>query len=513
LKKPYVTIVDDDSAFANYLRTFLSLRGYETRSYSRGDEMIAAVKQGDPPDIVLLDVMMPGMNGLETLRGLKSAKPDLQVIMLSGREHASTIVEAVRLGAADYVVKPDDPEGLGEIALDAAIKNAIEKTRLVSEITELRRQLSDDQDRAFLFWGDSPDMKTIAQVIEQVSDSDVTVLIRGESGVGKELVARAIHQRSPRKDRPFVKVNCAALPAELLESELFGHEKGAFTGAATTRVGKFEQADTGTIFLDEIAEMKAALQAKLLHVLQDAQFTKLGSNKPINVDVRVVAATNRDLELMLQRGEFREDLYYRLKVIEVTVPPLRERRGEIPHLTDFFMDRYARRYNRTPRQLSSELAQLFQSYEWPGNIRELENMVKRIVVLQDEQLVVREMTRAGRPVAAFAGAGASVGAGAGARTGAPGAGSVTTEEPEDSDSDAGDAAEAAEESEAATDEPAPGPSRLADIAKAAALKAERAIIEDTLRQVHWNRRRAAEQLGVSYKTLLNKIKECGISRK
>ena len=258
MKKPFVAIVDDDPAFTNYLRTFLSLRGYDSRSYSRGDELLASVKQGDPPDIVLLDVMMPGMNGLETLRALKAAKPELQAIMLSGREQASTIVEAVRLGAADYVVKPDDPEGLGEIALDSAIKSAIEKTRLVSEITELRRQLSDDQDRAFLFWGDSPDMKAIATVIEQVSDSDVTVLIRGESGVGKELVARAIHQRSSRRERPFVKVNCAALPAELLESELFGHEKGAFTGAATTRIGKFEQAHTGTIFLDEIGEMKAA---------------------------------------------------------------------------------------------------------------------------------------------------------------------------------------------------------------------------------------------------------------
>src|SRR3989442_1187014 len=402
LRKPYVTVVDDDSAFANYLRTFLSLRGYETGSYSGGDGMVAAVKQGDPPDIVLLDVMMPGMNGLERLRALKAAKADLQVIMLSGREHASTIVEAVRLGAADYVVKPGDPEGLGEIALDAAIKGAIEKTRLVSEITELRRQLSDDQDRAFLFWGDSPEMETIATVIEQVSDSDVTVLIRGESGVGKELVARAIHQRSPRRDRPFVKVNCAALPAELLESELFGHGKGAFTGAAITRVGKFEQADTGTMFLDEIAEMKAALQAKLLHVLQDGEFTKLGSNKPINVDVRIVAATNRDLEAMLLRNEFRADLYYRLKVIEVTVPPLRERRGEILHLADFFMDRYARRYNRPVRQLSPELHELCLTYEWPGNIRELENMLKRLVILQDEQLVIREIARTARPLAAFA---------------------------------------------------------------------------------------------------------------
>jgi two-component system response regulator AtoC len=496
LKKPYIAIVDDDSAFANYLRTFLSLRGYDTRSYSRGDELLAAVKQGDPPDVVLLDVMMPGMSGIETLRALKTAKPELQAIMLSGREHASTIVEAVRLGAADYVVKPDDPEGLGEIALDAAIKSAIEKTRLVSEITELRRQLSDDQDRAFLFWGDSPDMQSIATVIEQVCDSDVTVLIRGESGVGKELVARAIHQRSPRKDRPFVKVNCAALPAELLESELFGHEKGAFTGAALTRIGKFEQADTGTIFLDEIGEMQASLQAKLLHVLQDAQFTKLGSNKSIDVDVRIVAATNRNLESMMLRGEFREDLYYRLKVIEVTVPPLRERRGEIAHLTSFFIDRYARRYNRPPRQLSPELAQLFQAYEWPGNIRELENMIKRIVILQDEQLVIREMTKAGRPVAAYAAVG--VAAGTGGLTGPV--------EPFHTDVD---------DEEPHVEEPAATPlagSRLADVAKAASMKAERALIEDTLQQMHWNRRRAAEQLGVSYKTLLNKIKECGISR-
>ena len=507
MKKPYVAIVDDDSAFANYLRTFLSLRGYETRSYSRGDELLASVKQGDPPDIVLLDVMMPGMNGLETLRALKAAKPEMQAIMLSGREQAATIVEAVRLGAADYVVKPDDPEGLGEIALDAAIKNAIEKTRLVSEITELRRQLTDDQDRAFLFWGDSPEMQTIASVIEQVSDSDVTVLIRGESGVGKELVARAIHQRSSRKDRPFVKVNCAALPAELLESELFGHEKGAFTGAATTRIGKFEQADTGTIFLDEIGEMKAALQAKLLHVLQDAQFTKLGSNKLIDVDVRVVAATNRNLELMMINGEFREDLYYRLKVIEVTVPPLRERRSEITHLTGFFIDRYARRYTRPARQLSETLAGLFQTYDWPGNIRELENMIKRIVILQDESLVVREMTRVGRPTAAYA----LAAVGAGAATAALGAGSRVRPL-----ADAPDEAEPAGDDLLLADEPPAPPStgsKLADAAKSASIKAERALIEQTLNSVHWNRRRAAEHLGVSYKTLLNKIKECGISRK
>jgi len=343
-------------------------------------------------------------------------------------------------------------------------------------------------------------MADVRRSIARAAAAPFNVLVEGESGVGKELVARAIHQRSTRKQRPFVKVNCAALPAELLESELFGHEKGAFTGAATTRIGKFEQADTGTIFLDEIGEMKAALQAKLLHVLQDAQFTKLGSNKSINVDVRIVAATNRDLEAMLLRGEFREDLYYRLKVIEVTVPPLRERRGEIAHLAGFFMDRYARRYNRQPRQLSDELAQLFQSYEWPGNIRELENMIKRIVILQDENLVVREMSRAGRPQAAYASAAVGPVATRGPIVSAP-------EEPDDL-VDVDDEPALPEEPAAA----AVG-SRLADVAKSASLKAERALIEDTLTQVHWNRRRAAEQLGVSYKTLLNKIKECGISRK
>jgi two-component system, NtrC family, response regulator AtoC len=505
MKKPYVAIVDDDSGFAAYLRTFLSLRGYEARCYTRGDEMLASLKQNEPPDVVLLDVMMPGLDGIATLRGIKAAKQDTQVIMLSGRNHASTIVEAVRLGAADYVVKPDDPEGLGEIALDVAIKNAVEKTRLVSELSELRQQLTDDEHQSV--WGNSEKMQGIATVIEQVSDSDVTVLVRGESGVGKELVARAIHNRSTRRNRPFVKVNCAALPAELLESELFGHDRGAFTGAATTRIGKFEQADSGTLMLDEIGEMKPALQAKMLHVLQDAEFTKLGSNKRIQVDVRVVAATNRDLEQMLGSGEFREDLYYRLKVIEITVPPLRERRDEIPTLTDYFIARYTRKYNRPMRPISDELRQLFQQYDWQGNIRELENMIKRAIILQDEQLVVREIQRHMQrkaeasalaipqpamiavPVAAAAAAGAASPSGA-----------FPYSEPESFESEA---------DPSAADE---GTGSLAAVAKAASLKAERAAIEQTLRQVHWNRRKAAVNLGVSYKTLLNKIKECGISR-
>ncbi len=473
-----VAIVDDGSSFATYLRKFLSKRGYETRSYADGDAMVAAIKQGDSPSVVLLDVMMPGMNGLATLRALKTSRADLQVIMMSGREQVSIIVEAVRLGAADYVVKPDDPDGSGEIALEAAIRSSIEKAQLVSEIGELRRRTNDEQDQALLFLGGNTEIQTIAQVIEQVSDSDVTVLIRGESGVGKELVARAIHERSSRSDRPFVKVNCAALPDDLLESELFGHEKGAFTGAVLTRLGKFEQADTGTIVLDEIGEMKPGLQAKLLHVLQGGQFSRLGSNKSVTVDVRVVAATNRNLEDMMRQGTFREDLYYRLKVIEVTVPPLRERRDEIPHLTNTFMDRYAHRYKRPRNQLSPALEERFMTYGWPGNIRELENMVKRIVILQDEQVAFRELNRAMAPVV-----------------------------------DDAEELEAADDVVAVSDGPSrPLASRLADIAKEAARRAERPIIEKTLSTVQWNRRRAAAQLGVSYKTLLNKMKVCGISQ-
>lgn len=511
-RRASIAVVDDDSGFSGYLRTFLALRGYEARSYSRGDEIVAAIRQGEPPDIVLLDVAMPGMDGIQTLKALKSARPELQVIMLSGREQANIIVEAVRLGAADYVVKPGDPEGLGEIALDAAIKQAIERNRLVSELTDLRRQLSVDQDEAFIGWGDSPAMRNVAMIIEQVADSDVTVLIRGESGVGKELVARAIHHRSTRKQKPFVKVNCAALPAELLESELFGHERGAFTGAATTRVGKFEQANFGTILLDEIGEMKPPLQAKLLHVLQDAEFTKLGSNKRINIDVRVVAATNRDLEQMMLRGDFREDLYYRLKVIEATVPALRERRDEIPQLTDFFIAKYSQRYNRPVRPLSPELRQMFMSYEWPGNVRELENMIKRFVILQDEAMVLRELTKP-RPVMTVQTMGHWPGGDAmpahpvsqvPPSVAAP-TPPVGMPEPDDDD-------DAEDEIPVATATASTDGRRLADVAREAALAAERVAISDTLRQVHWNRRKAAQILGVSYKTLLNKIKETGIER-
>ena len=252
----------------------------------------------------------------------------------------------MRLGATDYVVKPGDPDGVGEVALEAAIRNALERLSLTSEVQRLRTQVGQDPDGAQPCWSSGKAMQPVMTMVDRVADNDISVLLRGESGVGKEVIAREIHRRSPRRSAPFVKVNCAALPADLLESELFGHERGAFTGAASTRVGKFEFAQHGTIMLDEIGEMPQALQAKILHVLQDREFTKLGSNRTVEVDVRVIAATNRDLEQMMRQGTFREDLYYRLQVIEVHVPPLRERREEIPQLIEFFLLKFASVYHR-----------------------------------------------------------------------------------------------------------------------------------------------------------------------
>jgi two-component system response regulator AtoC len=339
-------------------------------------------------------------------------------------------------------------------------------------------------------------MRGIAVMVDRVADNDVTVLIRGESGVGKELVARAIHDRSVRRARPFVKVNCAALPDDLLESELFGHEKGAFTGATVMRPGKFEHADGGTLMLDEIGEMKAGLQAKLLHVLQDGEFSRLGGNKRVTVDVRIVAATNRDLEAMLERSEFREDLYYRLKVIEIIVPPLRQRHDEIPELIEFFVGKYSKRYNRPMPSLAPALLEALQNYGWPGNIRELENIIKRFVILQDEALLLRDLRSTGSPVAA------------------------PTAPVHEHGMPPGAAAVAAVASAVAPDGTAPQPESrttptsatctLAEVARLAIVKAELDLIVPTLRRVNWNRKKAAPLLGVSYKTLLNKIKEHGI---
>jgi two-component system response regulator AtoC len=388
-----LAIVDDDQPFAEYLQTMLRSRGYETNTYQSGDALLAGLREGALPDVILLDVSMPGLDGLDTLRQIRLAHPAAQVVMLSGGQTPATIVEAVRLGATDYVVKPGDPDGVGEVALEAAIRNALERLSLTSEVQRLRTQVGQDPDGAQPCWSSGRAMQPVMTMVDRVADNDVSVLLRGESGVGKEVIAREIHRRSPRRAAPFVKVNCAALPAELLESELFGHERGAFTGAASTRVGKFEFAQHGTIMLDEIGEMPQALQAKILHVLQDHEFTKLGSNRSVEVDVRVIAATNRDLELMMRHGTFREDLYYRLQVIEVHVPPLRERREEIPQLIEFFLLKFSSVYHRPATRPSLVLQEALLSYEWPGNIRELENIMKRLVVLQDETLILAELGR------------------------------------------------------------------------------------------------------------------------
>ena len=387
-----IAIADDDRLFVEYLATFLASRGYEPVVYSSGAALLKALPAA-PADAVLLDVLMPNMNGLETLQALRAANPGVPVIMLSGQQMPATIVEAVRLGAVDYVVKSSESAGLHEADLEATICRVLERVTLTEEVARLEGQLADPSDGSQVCWSSGSAMRDVLTMVERVADSDVSVLISGESGVGKEVVARELHRRSARRLKRFIKVNCAALPTDLLESELFGHERGAFTGAQNARIGKFEFAHEGSILLDEISEMPIALQAKLLHVLQDQQFTRLGSNRPVSVDVRVMATTNRPLDEIIQAGQFRQDLYYRLQVIEIRVPPLRARRDEIRGLQEFFLRRYAERYGRPSLTLSAELRDAILAYGWPGNVRELENMMKRFVILQDEAMLLADLRR------------------------------------------------------------------------------------------------------------------------
>ena len=342
-------------------------------------------------------------------------------------------------------------------------------------------------------------MREVQDLIARVADTDVTVLIRGESGTGKELVARAIHSVSPRRDRSFVKVNCAALPSELLESELFGFERGAFTGAIQHKPGKFEFANHGTMFLDEISEMQVPLQSKLLQVLQDGEFARLGGRNDVRVDVRIVAATNRDLEVAVADGQFREDLFFRLNVVCITLPPLRQRRDEIPELTRLFLTQYSEHYNKPPQALAFDTLRLFAEYDWPGNVRELENLIKRVVILGSDDSIRRELAEAiaGRML----------------RSG-PIPALQSRQEP---GAPAADVAQApvpamTPPAPAATEVPAPPIGSLKDIARHAAREAERELIYRTLTQTRWNRREAAQILGISYKALLYKIKEAELDK-
>src|SRR5262245_4705437 len=388
--RPVFVVIDDDPHVGRVLRAMLGELGYEVEYCAEGANGLQRV-QGLQPAVVMLDVCLQGDAGLSLRECIREVSPGTAVIMISAFGEAGLIVKAMKQGASDFLTKP-----LERDEVRGAAENVLEKATLQWEVERLREQVLRGQleRRRSEYDGvfeNSPRMKAIKEMIDQVADTDATVLVWGESGVGKELVARAIHDCSPRRERPFVKVNCAALPLELLESELFGYERGAFTGAHKRKPGKFELADGGTIFLDEIGEMPLPLQAKLLHVLQDREFARLGSGRDIKVDVRVVASTNKDLEQAVAHAAFREDLYYRLNVVNILVPPLRERPEEIPILADFFWQKYTRQYNRSRIHLSRDLLERFLTHSWPGNVRELENLVKRIVVLESEEFVAHEL--------------------------------------------------------------------------------------------------------------------------
>jgi DNA-binding NtrC family response regulator len=451
-----ILVVDDSESVRAYLSEQLGELGYRVVLAEDGPRALALLEAGPWPDLVLLDVMLPGMDGLETLRAIRERAPSLPVVMVSVVGSARTIVEAMRAGANDYVSKP-----LAEAELDAAIARALERSAA-------RAAPAAGGAGAEALW-QGVALAEVRALVERVAETDVTVLIQGESGTGKEMVARTLHARSPRKSGPFVKVNCAALPGELLESELFGYERGAFTGAVARKAGKFEVAEGGTLFLDEIAEMSPLAQAKLLHVLQDATFARLGGNRELHVDVRVITATHRSLEEMVARRAFREDLFFRLNVVSIRVPPLRERRDEIPALVEHFLARFSARYGRPPPVPSARLRALFERHPFPGNVRELENLVKRIVVLGSEEPIVRSLVAAERAEKRRARRFQSL---------------------------------LREVEEHAGDLP------LREVGRRAALEAEREAIEQALVLTHWNRKHAARVLGVSYKTLLQKIREC-----
>src|SRR5213594_652427 len=375
-----ILLVDDEPGMLRYIRTLLEVDDYKVETASTGEEALERVQKGLQPDLVLLDLLMPGIDGLETLEQLRQLRPGVKVVMLSCVSDTRKVVQAIRLGAHDYLTKP-----FQKAELDAVVDQClgINQQNYVGEVEEL----CDD----VFFVAASPAMRKIRSQSALVANVDIPVLMLGESGTGKEVVARLIHKLSPRAHRTFLKVNCTALPSELLESELFGYEAGAFTGASKPKPGKFELCNKGTILLDEIGEMPPSLQAKLLHVLQDQQFSRLGSRTMVKVDVRILAATNINIQQAIASKKLREDLYYRLNAFTVLVPPLRERSEEIPLLLRHFMSRFAARYGREPLSLPPAMIDKAMIYPWPGNLRELENFVKRYLILGDEAQLLKEL--------------------------------------------------------------------------------------------------------------------------
>jgi two-component system response regulator AtoC len=451
-----VLVVDDEPSIRKYLHTLLEVDGFQVTAVASGAEALEHLQSEDRPDFIILDVLMPEMDGLETLRRMIQVDRSLNVVMLSCSNEVTTVVEAIRLGAQDYLTKPFE-----KAELDAALLKCRQKMELRKENQALREYCDHlTEDLSFLVA--SPQMVRIRQQILQIAPVDVPVFICGESGVGKEVVARMIHMRSSRRNLPFVKVNCAALPGELLESELFGYEQGAFTGAVRAKPGKFEQANKGTIFLDEIAEMSPHLQAKLLHVLQDHQYSRLGGRQLVEVDVRVLAATNVEVQEAMKSGRLREDLYYRLNVLSINVPPLRERTSEIPLLFRHFLNKYSEKFQKEAPTPSDHLMDAAIRYPWPGNLRELENFVKRYVILEDDEGSFRELVEMS----------------------------------------------ATRQRTSPREEPAPARDQgLKALVRGLKDEAESEAIADALEKTRWCRKDAARMLGISYKALLYKIRQ------
>ena len=379
-RRANILLVDDEEALRNAAEKILIKEGYQVTAVATGAEGLARFK-ADGADLLITDLMLPDLDGIEVLRRAKQLRPAVEVIMITGHGSIEKAIEATRLGAYDFIEKP-----LDKAHLLKAIAKAVERQHLTTENQQLREQLQQQRTEDSLI-GNTPAMVAIKKLIRQVAPTDVSVLVQGESGTGKEVVADILHALSGRRAGPVVKISCAAIPETLLESELFGYERGAFTGAAGAKPGKFEQADGGTLFLDEVAEMSPALQAKLLRVLQDGRFQRLGSNKEVQVDVRLISATHVDLPKAIAAGRFREDLYYRLNVVHIGLPALRERKDDLPLLADHFLKKYAARMQKDVRSIAAPALDQLLAHNWPGNIRELENTFQRALAVATDSVI------------------------------------------------------------------------------------------------------------------------------
>ena len=380
MEKPPILIVEDDPRVGESIRLLLEKRGYPILLASNGKEALHLFRQ-DMVDLVITDLVMPKMDGMALLEALKKLRPETEVIVISAQGTIEKAVQAIKMGAFDFIEKPINPK-----VITLVVERALEKQTLVLQNRDLRSQL-EDRFRFKNIVGKSEKMVKIFELISHISPYDSSVLIVGESGTGKELIANAIHYNSPRGPMPFIKVSCASLSEGIIESELFGHEKGAFTGAITSRKGRFELAHGGTLFLDEVEDIPASTQIKLLRVLQEGEFERVGGNKTIRVDIRIIAASNRDLQEEVEKGGFREDLYYRLNVVNIKLPPLRDRKEDVPFLVHFFMEKYNRKYQMKVKGISQRAMNVFINYQWKGNVRELENTIESILVVNSPEVI------------------------------------------------------------------------------------------------------------------------------